>query len=190
MKQKFTKFILVSTFFILFIISCGDSNQEIKLIEKVTDTGITLNKENVKSAGFKINKNYDTEELPNATKAFYGWKSVGEEGRKDFEIRIYSTHQDAIEFGKIYADEATGENAIITKKDASWKEGIKDRRTISTPTDGGSIGAAIGSKSSPKYGDYIIYENLIILCEGHKSEISMIRCSSLIHDMEKNTAGN
>ena len=123
--------------------------------------------------------------MPKATKAFYGWKSVGEEGRKDFEVRIYPSHEDAIEFGKFYADEATGEDAIITKKDASWKEGIKDRRTISTPTDGGSIGAAIGSKSSPKYGDYIVYENLIIFCEGHKSEVSIIRCSSLVHDMEK-----
>ena len=98
MKQRFTKFISVPTFFILFIISCGDSNQEIKLIEKVTDFGITLSEENVKSAGFKINKNYDTEELPNAIKAFYGWKSVGEEGRKDFEIRIYSTHQDVYKY--------------------------------------------------------------------------------------------
>ena len=65
-----------------------------------------------------------------------------------------------VNFGKSFADEATGEDAIIRKRDASWKEGIKDRRTISTPTDGGSIGAAIGSNSSPKYGDYIIYENL------------------------------
>ena len=29
--------------------------------------------------------------------------------------------------------------------------------------------------------------NLIILCEGHKSEVSMIKCSSQIHNMEKNS---
>ncbi|MFL2642617.1 MAG: DUF6810 family protein [Dehalococcoidia bacterium] len=185
MSQKFIKFILLPTYLILFIIACGDSSQEIKLIEKITNTGIIFSEKDIEDTGFKINKSYKTEDLPKATKAFYGWKSVGEEGRKDFEVRIYPSHEDAIEFGKFYADEATGEDAIITKKDASWKEGIKDRRTISTPTDGGSIGAAIGSKSSPKYGDYIVYENLIIFCEGHKSEVSIIRCSSLVHDMEK-----
>ena len=175
----------VNHLLIMFILlSCGSSESEILIVDKISNTGIIFNHEIIEGSGFKINKNYDIEDLPKATKAFYGWKSVGEEGRKDFEIRIYSNHQDAIEFGKIYADEATGEDAIITKKDASWKEGIKDRRTISTPTDGGSIGAAIGSKSSPKYGDYIIYENLIILCEGHKPEVSIIRCSSLIKDLE------
>ena len=56
--------------------------------------------------------------------------------------------------------------------------------TISTPTDGGSI--VIGSNSSPKYGDYIIYENLIILCEGHKSEESLRRCSLLIESLKNN----
>jgi hypothetical protein len=179
---------LIFIIIVVLLAACGSNKKEIIIVEKISNTGVILNQQIIEDSGFKINKNYDTEELPNATKAFYGWKSVGEEGRKDFEIRIYSTHQDAIEFGKIYADEATGEEAIITKKDASWKEGIKDRRTISTPTDGGSIGAAIGSKSSPKYGNYIIYENLIILCEGHKSEVSMIRCSSLIHDIEENSA--
>ena len=72
------------------------------------------------NSGFKKSKSYKVEELPESVGAYYGWKEVGEEGRKDFEIRIYNSHEDAIEFGKFYADEATGENAIIRKSDASW----------------------------------------------------------------------
>ena len=115
MSQKFIKFIFLPTYLILFTIACGDSSQEIKLIEKITDTGIIFSEKDIEDAGFKINKRYKTEDLPKATKAFYGWKSVGEEGRKDFEVRIYPSHEDAIEFGKFYADEATGtEDAAVS----------------------------------------------------------------------------
>ena len=168
-----------------FFYSCSSGDIEIEILEKVSSTGSVLNKDIFLASGFKINKEYDVSDLPKAKSAVYGWKKVGEEETKDFEIRFYETHKDAVNFGNSFAEEATGEDAIIRKRDASWKEGIKDRRTISTPTDGGSIGAAIGSNSSPKYGDYIIYENLIILCEGHKSEESLRRCSLLIDSLKK-----
>ena len=159
MNKKNLNYLLFFLFFLIF--SCVSGNEDIKLIEKVSNTGITLSEKDFTDSGFKINKNYDISELTNAISAVYGWKNIGEEEAKDFEIRIYDSHENAVNFGKSFADEATGEDAIIRKRDASWKEGIKDRRTISTPTDGGSIGAAIGSNSSPKYGDYIIYCNMI-----------------------------
>ena len=183
MNKKNLNYLLFFLFFLTF--SCVSGNEDIKLIEKVSNTGITLSEKDFTDSGFKINKNYDISELTNAISAVYGWKNIGEEETKDFEIRIYDSHENAVNFGKSFADEATGEDAIIRKRDASWKEGIKDRRTISTPTDGGSIGAAIGSNSSPKYGDYIIYENLIILCEGHKSEESLRRCTLLVESIQK-----
>ena len=170
----------------IFFYSCNGKGEEIQILEKVSNTGSILNEDIFVDSGFKINKEYNVTNLPKALSAIYGWKNVGEEETKDFEIRFYKSHEDAVNFGKTYADEATGRDAIIRKRDASWKEGIKDRRTISTPTDGGSIGAAIGSNSSPKYGDFIIYENLIILCEGHKSEESLKRCSLLIESLKIN----
>ncbi len=182
MNLKKLKYIFI---LFLFIYGCGSSSEDIQVIEKISNSGIILSDKEFINSGFKVNKNYDVTELPNAISALYGWKSIDGEGSKDFEIRIYKSHEDAINYGTVYADEATGEDAIIRKRDASWKEGIKDRRTISTPTDGGSIGAAIGSNSSPKYGDYIIYENLIILCEGHKSKESMERCSLLIQSLSE-----
>ena len=178
------KIIYINIALIIFLISCGGSETEIPTVNKINPIDSIFNYESLTNSGFKKSKSYKIDELPEANSAYYGWKEVGTEGRKDFEIRIYDTHQDAVEFGKFFADEATGEDAIIRKSDASWKEGIKDRRTISTPTDGGSIGAAIGSKSSPKYGDYIIYGNLIILCEGWDSNESIARCSAFIQNLE------
>ena len=187
MKSKTSlKIKLILLIYSIFFYSCAIDGEEIQILEKVSSTGSILNEDVFLESGFKINKEYNVKDLPKALSAVYGWKNVGEEETRDFEIRFYKSHEDAINFGKTYADEATGENAIIRKRDASWKEGIKDRRTISTPTDGGSIGAAIGSNSSPKYGDYIIYENLIILCEGHKSEESLKRCSLLIGSLKIN----
>ena len=179
------KIICINIAISILLISCGRGAAEITTINKINPIDDIFTYESLTNSGFKKSKSYKIDELPEATSAYYGWKEVGTEGRKDFEIRIYNTHQDAVEFGKFFAEEATGEDAIIRKGDASWKEGIKDRRTISTPTDGGSIGAAIGSKSSPKYGDYIIYGNLIILCEGWDTSESIARCSSFIHNLEQ-----
>ena len=85
--------------------------------------GSVLNKDIFLASGFKINKEYNVSELPKAKSAIYGWKNVGVEETKDFEIRFYESHEDAVNFGKSFADEATGEDAIIRKRDASWKEG-------------------------------------------------------------------
>ncbi|MBM01094.1 MAG: hypothetical protein CL762_00005, partial [Chloroflexi bacterium] len=57
--------------------------------------------------------------------------------------------------GTFYAEEATGEDAIIKKSDATWKEGIKDRMTS---------GAFGNKKNTPKYLDYVILGNMIVLC--------------------------
>jgi len=167
---------------IITILGCssGESGEVQTKIDKITPSDTIFTFDSLSKTGFRKNKTYNVENLPNADSAYFGWKKFGSEGPKDFEIRFYKSHTDAIEYGKLYADEATGEDAIITKSNASWKEGIKDRRLISTPTDGGSIGAAIGSNSSPKYADYIIYGNLIILCEGWDSEESLDRCNSFI----------
>jgi len=36
-----------------------------------------------------------------------------------------------------------------------------------------------------KYGDYIIYGNMILLCEGYDSEVSMLNCSNIIEKLLK-----
>mgnify|MGYP006092809731 CR=1 FL=1 len=180
MKKLFSLLLIITAIF-----ACGENNSEIPMVDKLTPLNEVFTYESLTDVGFKKVKSYKVNDLPNSDSAYFGWKQVGTEGKKDFEIRIYNSHQDAINHGTLYADEATGKDAVITKKDATWKEGIKDRRLISTPSDGGAIGAAIGSKSSPKYADYIIYGNLIILCEGWDSEESFSRCSDFVINLGK-----
>ena len=182
------KILLITiTLLALNVFACKANEQGILKIDKITalDTIYTL--DSLSQSGFKKNKTYNVDDLPKADSAYFGWKEIDSEGPMDFEVRIYKSHEDAVTFGRSYAEEAAGKDAVIRKGDASWKEGIKDRRLISTPTDGGSIGAAIGSNSSPKYADYIIYGNLIILCEGWDSRESLERCNSFITGIISNS---
>ena len=57
--------------------------------------------------------------------AYYG--SVGEDeyARKEYEIRFYTTHKDTVSLDEPLAQEVTGNDAVFTKSDATWKEGIK-----------------------------------------------------------------
>lgn len=117
--------------------------------------------EDFKNIGFKVSKEYDVSKLPGATSAYYGFWGSDQYERREYEIRIYSSNKEAKSEGISFAEEATGENAIIKKSDATWKEGVKDRRFV------GPFGT---SKNYPKYLDYIIWGNIIILCPSEKSE--------------------
>jgi hypothetical protein len=178
------KLVLISITFLVFIISCEVDNSE---IDKITPLDTTFDYNSLIKIGFKKNKSYDVENLPQADSAYFGWKEIDTEGPKDFEIRIYKSHEEAISNGTFYAEEAAGENAVIRKGDANWKEGIKDRRIMvggSTGSSGKGVGAPTGSKSTNKYGDYLIYGNLIILCEGKTTEQAIERCSKFVIDLK------
>ena len=156
MKLKFIKnnffFIIILA---LLLISCsGDSekNSELDIFDGRYDSSIfSINSFN--NIGFKISKEYDVSELPDAVEAHYGfWK------RREFEIRFYPSNQIAKSSGTFYAEEATGEDAIIKKSDATWKEGIKDRS-----------GVTFSGAPNPKYLAYVVFGNVIVLCP---SEVS------------------
>ena len=44
-------------------------------------------------------------------------------GMMEFEIRFYSSHEDAVTYGVKYADDATGENKVLTKEESLWLRG-------------------------------------------------------------------
>lgn len=46
------------------------------------------------AVGFKKSKQFSTETLPNATDVWYGFFN-----QKDIEVRVYASHEDALEFG-------------------------------------------------------------------------------------------
>lgn len=156
-------FLILIFLFIFTGCSSSQSSQNIQSdIFDGTYDDIIFSKASFDDLEFKFSKKYDVSELPDALEAHYGFFQ-----RREFEIRFYPSNQIAKSSGIFFAEEATGEDAIIKKSDASWKEGIKDRM----------ISGVFGNKkNSPKYMDYVILGNMIVLCpiEMSSSEIGAI----------------
>jgi hypothetical protein len=132
--------------------------------------------EDFATTGFKVAKEYDVKGLTAATGAWFGfWRPDGS-AAKEYEIRFYASHADAVALGTSFAEEATGEGANLDEETATWKEGIRDRRYFFA----GPIGSHGSGAVRAKYGGYAIYGNMILLCEGANRGHSLDRCDSLI----------
>ncbi|MEC9450983.1 MAG: DUF6810 family protein [Chloroflexota bacterium] len=164
----------------LILISCssaeGESNSE--SLDVVTNSEKIFSMEDFYSVGFKDNRSYDVSELPGASDAVFGFWGKTKSESKTYEIRIYNSHEDAVSLGESFAKEVTGNDAIIKSSASSWKEGIKDRRKIGGP--GSSGGGRSGT--FPRYGNYAIYGNVVMLCEGTE-EIALEICWNLIEEI-------
>jgi len=168
---------------VLTVIACGTESDSTlfpvapqRAIHNVTPSDRLFAIEDFSPTGFKIAKEYDVSGLNAATGAWFGfWRPDGSDA-KEFEIRFYSSHADAVEFGTSFADEATGEGAVLDEDEATWSEGIKDRKYFFA----GPIGSHGSGKVQAKYGGYAIYGNMILLCEGANPTHSLERCNSLI----------
>ena len=126
--------VIVLLLFIFF--ACGtDSNESSatesnELLQQVTPSERLFTHDDVDATGFKTSKQYDVEGLTGATDVLFGfWRPDGSEA-KEYEIRFYPSHDVAVESGTAFAEEATGDDAILDKDEASWNEGIKDRRAF------------------------------------------------------------
>jgi len=157
-KLKFIKvrYLLIS---ILLLISCsGDSEKtEIDIFDGGYDSNI-FSSDSFKNIGFKFSKEYNVKELKDAESAYYGFWAEDSFERLSYELRFYPSNEIAKSSGTFFAEEATGEDAIIKKADATWKEGIKDRS-----------GVTFSGSPMPKYLDYVIFGNVIVLCPSEKS---------------------
>lgn len=123
--------------------------------------------------GFKKDKTFDVEGLTAASHAYYGFWGLDPYNRKDFEVRLYPSHADAVEFGTPFAEERTGPDAVIKSGETMWEEGAKDARAC----------VRISSNASchlSKYGDYVIYGNVILICQGRDSATSLEQCAALL----------
>ena len=155
------KIFLILIFIILFV-GCSSSQSSQNIQSDIFDgtyDDIIFSKASFDGLEFKFSKKYNVSELPEALEAHYGFFQ-----RREYEIRFYPSNEIAKSSGIFFAEEVTGEDAIIKKSDASWKEGIKDRM----------ISGVFGNKkNSPKYLDYVILGNMIVLCpiEMSSSEI-------------------
>ena len=134
--------------------------------------------EDLLAAGFKKSKQYNVEGLPAGIDAWSGFWGPDPYDRSDHEIRFYASHEDAIEYGTPLAEEVTGEEAALRKDNPTWKEGAKDRWRSSSV-----VGLTRGLQSGrlgPKYLDFAIFANLVILSEGEDSAAALERCALLI----------
>lgn len=155
----------------------GDSASE---FERIQDTGTILTTETLFATGFKDSKTYSVTDLPGASTAVFGfWRAPGKDPL-DFEARFYASHADAIRLGTAPAEEGSGDDAVLDAESAVFKEGVQDRRTIIGSGGGGGARSGIG----PKYADFVIYNNVVILCPGGQIEQSLERCADLIDAME------
>ena len=150
----------------------GGSNND--SVPKISSSGRIIVVGELLTTSFKKLKEYGTDGLPGATLVIHGFLRDGSDAF-DYEVRFYESHGEAVELGTPLAEEGSGPNAVIREDDALYKEGIRDRRIVV----GGLEGAIEGGSVGPKYGGYVIYENLILLCQGFGLEQSLERCGLL-----------
>ncbi|MDP6962524.1 MAG: hypothetical protein QF595_13625 [Dehalococcoidia bacterium] len=176
-------FLFATSLPILIILGCSsnseaaDSKSSVAKIENI-DRILTI--EDLENAGWKRGKTYDVNGLTGAKAAYVGFWAPPGLNNLNYEIRVYPDHKSAVEQGAPFAEDASGANASLSSGDALWSEGVRDRRMI---VGGGSRGS-----QNPRYGDYMIFGNLVILCEGRTSEHALEQCAPLISLLRGNGA--
>jgi len=169
---------LIISLILLSLVAClrgkDDSSYDV-----VTNSNHIFTFEELESMGFKKNKEYDVSGLEGAIRAINGFWAT-DIGKKEYELRFYPSHSLAVSLGEPLAQEVTGKEGKIKKSDLTWKEGIKERRRIK-----GQLGTSSGGNSTgPKHGNYSIYGNVVMLCEGPEI-ISLEVCWKLISALEE-----
>lgn len=147
----------------------GPTTQIVKTADRIFAT------DDFEHAGLKHSKNYKTDGLPASTGVgLFFWK-LGDTPIQ-YEVRFYASHDEAVSSGLSYAREGAGPEAIIDPDFARYTEGLRDRRTI-VHTRG---------SPTPRYGDFVIYGNMIALCEGRDAEQGAERCARLVEALDAN----
>jgi len=149
-------------------------------IQKIRPGTAVYTLDDLKAFGFKKARTYDVEGLPEAVSAHYGFWGLDPYDRADYEVRFYESHEDAVEHGPAFADERIGREAKLTKETATWAEGVKDARVCV------NIGGTMSHGDScmePKYFDYVIAANMVLLCQGRDSLMSLEACDELLAQM-------
>ena len=172
------KRILILSLTLLTLVSCSE-NRDVSSYDVATNSSRIFTFEELESIGFKKSKEYDVSGLEGAVRAVNGFWAT-DIGEKEYELRFYPSYSIAVSLGESLAQEVTGKDGKIKKSDLTWKEGIKERRRIK-----GQLGTSSGGNSTgPKHGNYSIYGNVVMLCEGPEI-ISLEVCWKLISALEE-----
>ena len=171
--------VIVLSFMLVALTACGSSSEsEVAAIAKITPSETIFSLTDLTAVGFKKGKTFDVEGLTGATDAYLGYWGLDPYDRKDYEARFYPSHADAVEFGVIFSDERTGPDAVIKSGEPMWEEGAKDARACTRSAGGDSSNCRIS-----KYGDYVIYGNMILICQGRDSSTSLEQCAALLEQL-------
>lgn len=148
---------------------------------QISQFGATYTVDDLMALGFKKSRTYPLDGLPGATEAIFGFWRVPNGDPVDFEIRFYNSHDDAVSLGKALGEEGSGDDAVLDDTEANYQHGAKDRRIIIGHGAGGGGRSGIG----PKYADYAIFDNLVMLCQGGTSGQSLERCGLLANALSE-----
>lgn len=185
MKQ-FLSLIIVMCLMLVVATACGSSPDSAnEIVAKITPSETIFSLESLTDVGFKKGKTFDVEGLTGAITAYLGFWGLDPYDRKNYEARFYPSHADAVEFGTIFADERTGPDAVIKTGETMWEEGAKEARSCNRAAGANSSNCRIS-----KYGDYIIYGNMILICEGRDSATSLEQCALLLEQIVPELAVN
>jgi hypothetical protein len=150
--------------------------------QKIRPTDHLYSVDEVVTAGFKQSKEYDVAGLDQATAAIYGFYGADAYKRQEYEIRFYPTHADAVQYGVPLAEESVGETAKLTEEDATWDEGVRERRECQGNVRGSHH---VGKCLFPKYYDFAVLGNMVVLCQGHDVAESNTNCEQLFKILPK-----
>ncbi|MEE8046154.1 MAG: DUF6810 family protein [Dehalococcoidia bacterium] len=162
-------------------VACGSDGEGVGAdsggpIAKIDTTDRIYTPDDIKNAtNFKHDDDYDVEGLEDATAALYGFYGTDPYARLEYEVRFYADHATAISTGVGWAEEATGADAVLLKDIQRWDEGISDRRQCA-----GNGGHHSGKCDNPKYFDYVVVGNMIMMCQGKDSATSLQACADLM----------
>jgi hypothetical protein len=157
-------------------VACGSSEPAAPL-ERVIDHEQIFIVDDLRTAGMKASKQYNVTDLPGGVDAWYGFVQT-ESGPMDIEARFYASHADAVSLGTDLAEEVSGDDAIIEEDEMTWAVGYKDRQRM---VSGGTADlAAWSGKRGPNYADFVIYGNIVLLCQGDEPDDSVKLCHQLI----------
>ena len=164
----------------LIAAACGaDDGAGSSAIQPISAISRTLTIDDLTAFGFKKSKTYDLEGLTGAIAAYYGFWDTDPYKRKDYEIRFYPSHEDAVNIGTALADERLVP-AMLKDNTSSWPQGLKDARLCGGDEASGPVSHGIQSCTQAKYKGYFIYGNMILLCSGGDEGQAEERCRKLL----------
>ena len=156
--------------------ACGSGEPDAPLWRVIDDARI-FTIDDLRAAGMKASKQYDVSELPGGVDAWYGFIRDAT-GPKDVEVRFYASHADAVSLGTELADEASGDDALVDEDTATWVVGVRDR--VRRASGGTADLAAWSGQRRPNYADFVIFGNMVLMCQGDEPEQSVVLCHELI----------